>query len=90
MLATVVTQLAVPWLLVRVVAELVPPAQHGRAVARYGLAVGLPQLGLLAAGVAVVEQLGFAVVFVAAGHHRRAPRSARSWPCSPARSRRAG
>jgi MFS family permease len=117
MLTTVVTQLAVPWLLVRIghrwvlglgvallgapapllalsahlgpvlavsavrgigfglatvagsalVAELVPPAQHGRAVARYGLAVGLPQLALLAAGVAVVEQLGFAVVFVAAG-----------------------
>jgi MFS family permease len=117
MLTTVVTQLAVPWLLVRIghrwvlglgvallgapapllalsadlgpvlvvsavrgigfglatvassalLAELVPRAQHGRAVARYGLAVGLPQLGLLAAGVAVVEHLGFAVVFVAAG-----------------------
>jgi MFS family permease len=48
------------------VAELVPRAQHGRAAARYGLAVGLPQLGLLAAGVAVVEQLGFTVVFLAA------------------------
>jgi predicted MFS family arabinose efflux permease len=117
MLATVATQLAVPWLLTRIghrwvlglgvallgapapllvlsaelgpvlavsavrgvgfglatvagsalVAELVPPAQHGRAAARYGLAVGLPQLALLAAGVAVVERLGFTVVFVAAG-----------------------
>jgi MFS family permease len=49
------------------VAELVPPAQHGRAAGRYGLAVGLPQLVLLAAGVAVVEQIGFTAVFVAAG-----------------------
>ncbi|WP_308282754.1 MFS transporter [Pseudonocardia nigra] len=117
MLATVVTQLGVPWMLARIghrwvlaigsvllgapapllalspalapvlgvsvlrgigfgmltvaggalVAELVPRAQHGRAAARYGLAVGLPQLGLLAAGVAVVDQLGFTVVFLAAG-----------------------
>lgn len=117
MLVTVVTQLAVPWLLVRIghrwvlglgvvllgapapllalsadlapilavsavrgigfglvtvvgsalVAELVPSAQHGRAAGRYGLAVGLPQLGLLAAGVAVVDELGFTIVFVAAG-----------------------
>ncbi len=49
------------------VAELVPPAQHGRAAGRYGLAVGLPQLLLLAASIAVVERLGFGVVFVAAG-----------------------
>ena len=49
------------------VAELVPPAQHGRAAGRYGLAVGLPQLVLMAAGLAVVDRLGFAVVFVAAG-----------------------
>jgi MFS family permease len=117
MAATVATQLAVPWLLVRIghrwvlglgmvllgaptpllllsadlapvlaisavrgagfglvtvagsalVAELVPPAQHGRAAGRYGLAVGLPQLVLLAAGLAVVDRFGFAVVFVAAG-----------------------
>jgi MFS family permease len=117
MLSTVLTQLAVPWLLARIghrrvlglgvallgapapllalsadlapvlavsavrgvgfglatvagsalVAELVPPAQHGRAAARYGLAVGLPQLVLLSAGVAAVDRLGFAVVFVAAG-----------------------
>jgi MFS family permease len=49
------------------VAELVPPAQHGRAAGRYGLAVGLPQLVLLAAGVAAVERLGFTAVFVAGG-----------------------
>jgi predicted MFS family arabinose efflux permease len=117
MLVTVVTQLAVPWLLVRIghrwvlglgvvllgapapllalsadlapilavsavrgigfglvtvvgsalVAELVPSAQHGRAAGRYGLAVGLPQLGLLAAGVAAVNELGFTTVFVVAG-----------------------
>jgi MFS family permease len=117
MATTVATQLAVPWLLVRVghrwvlgagsmllgvptpflaisadlgpvlalsalrgvgfglatvagsalVAELVPRGQHGRAAGRYGLAVGLPQLVLLAAGVAVVERFGFTAVFVAAG-----------------------
>ncbi|HVL84605.1 MAG TPA: MFS transporter [Pseudonocardia sp.] len=49
------------------VAELVAPAAHGRAAARYGLAVGVPQLGLLPAGVAVVEVLGFPAVFAAAG-----------------------
>jgi MFS family permease len=49
------------------VAELVPRAEHGRAAGRYGLAVGLPQLVLLAAGLAVVDRLGFAIVFVAAG-----------------------
>jgi MFS family permease len=117
MATTVATQLAVPWLLVRVghrwvlaigsallgvptpflafsaeltpvlllsalrgvgfglvtvaggalVAELVPRAQHGRAAGRYGLAVGLPQLVLLAAGVAIVERFGFTAVFIAAG-----------------------
>ena len=117
MATTVTTQLAVPWLLVRIghrwvlaagsvllgvpapllavspelapvlalsavrgvgfglatvagsalVAELVPREQHGRAAGRYGLAVGLPQLVLLAAGVAVVERFGFTAVFVAAG-----------------------
>jgi predicted MFS family arabinose efflux permease len=117
MAATVATQLAVPWLIVRIgyrwvlalgllllgvpapllvlsaelapvlaisavrgvgfglvtvagsalVAELVPRAQHGRAAGRYGLAVGLPQLVLLAAGLAAVDRFGFAVVFVAAG-----------------------
>jgi MFS family permease len=49
------------------VAELVPREQHGRAAGRYGLAVGLPQLVLLAAGVALVERVGFTAVFVAAG-----------------------
>jgi predicted MFS family arabinose efflux permease len=49
------------------VAELVPRDQHGRAAGWYGLAVGLPQLALLAAGVAVVERFGFTVVFVVAG-----------------------
>jgi predicted MFS family arabinose efflux permease len=117
MATTVATQLAVPWLLVRIghrwvlaagsvllgapapflavspdlapvlaisalrgvgfglatvagsalVAELVPREQHGRAAGRYGLAVGLPQLVLLAAGVALVEWVGFTAVFVAAG-----------------------
>jgi predicted MFS family arabinose efflux permease len=49
------------------VAELAPREQHGRAAGTYGLAVGLPQLVLLAAGVAVVERFGFTAVFVAAG-----------------------
>lgn len=49
------------------VAELVAPPEHGRAGARYGLAVGAPQLVLLPAGVAVVETFGFPAVFVAAG-----------------------
>jgi MFS family permease len=49
------------------VGELVPPAEHGRAAARYGVAVGLPQLVLLPSGVAVVDVAGFAGVFVAAG-----------------------
>ena len=46
------------------VAELVPPAEHGRATGRFGLAVGLPLLVLLPAGVAVVAWLGFTAVFV--------------------------
>jgi MFS family permease len=49
------------------VAEMVPPAEHGRAAARYGVAVGLPQLVLLPSGVAVVDVAGFTGVFVAAG-----------------------
>ncbi|NMI00872.1 MFS transporter [Pseudonocardia sp. K10HN5] len=47
------------------VAELVRPAEHGRAAALYGFAVGAPQLALLPAGVAVVERVGFTAVFVA-------------------------
>lgn len=49
------------------IAELVAPAEHGRAVARYGLAVGLPQLVLLPSGVAVAEQVGFGPLFTLAG-----------------------
>lgn len=49
------------------VAELVEPSAHGRGSARYGYAVGLPQLALLPAGVAVVDLLGFTGVFLAAG-----------------------
>ncbi|MEU7812612.1 MFS transporter [Pseudonocardia sp. NPDC049154] len=49
------------------VAELVPPAEHGRATARYGYAIGIPQLFLLPLGVATVDLLGFVGVFLAAG-----------------------
>jgi MFS family permease len=49
------------------VAELVPPARHGRAMGWYGAAVGAPQLVLLAVGVAAVDRLGFAPVFLAGG-----------------------
>jgi MFS family permease len=49
------------------VAELVPSAEHGRATSRYGYAIGIPQLILLPLGVATVELLGFAGVFLAAG-----------------------
>jgi predicted MFS family arabinose efflux permease len=49
------------------VAELVPRAEHGRAAGRYGLAVGLPQLVLLATGVAAVGHFGFTAVFAVAG-----------------------
>ncbi len=49
------------------VAELVPPAQHGRANGWFGTAVGVPQLVLLAAGVVVVDRIGFLPVFLAAG-----------------------
>ncbi|MCE3553307.1 MFS transporter [Pseudonocardia sp. RS11V-5] len=49
------------------VAELVPPAEHGRASARYGYAIGIPQLILLPLGVATVDLLGFTGVFLAAG-----------------------
>lgn len=49
------------------VAELVAPAEHGRATARYGVAIGIPQLVLLPAGVAVADAVGFTGVFVAGG-----------------------
>ena len=45
------------------VAELVPPPQRGRALGRYGVAVGIPQVVLLPAGVWAAEHLGFWVVF---------------------------
>lgn len=48
-------------------AELVPPAEHGRASARYGIAAGLPQLALLPAGVLGVQQVGFGPLFALAG-----------------------
>jgi hypothetical protein len=46
-----------------IVPALVPPAEHGRATARYGTAVGIPQLVLLPAGVALAGQVGFPLVF---------------------------
>ncbi|MQA14487.1 MAG: MFS transporter [Pseudonocardiaceae bacterium] len=49
------------------IAELVPSAELGRASARYGLAVGLPQLVLLPAGVSVTALVGFGPLFVVAG-----------------------
>lgn len=48
------------------IAELVPAGELGRASARYGFAVGLPQLVLLPAGVAVAEVAGFGPLFVLA------------------------
>ncbi|WP_312858524.1 MFS transporter, partial [Pseudonocardia pini] len=48
------------------VAELVTPAEHGRASSRYGYAIGVPQLALLPLGVATVDLVGFAGVFLAA------------------------
>ncbi|HEX2300174.1 MAG TPA: MFS transporter [Pseudonocardiaceae bacterium] len=49
------------------IAELVPSAEHGRAAARYGFAVGLPQLVLLPSGVVIAEQVGFGPLFTLAG-----------------------
>lgn len=48
------------------VAELVAPAEHGRASSRYGYAIGIPGLALLPLGVATVDAVGFAGVFWAA------------------------
>ncbi|MBO0876540.1 MAG: MFS transporter [Pseudonocardia sp.] len=47
------------------VAELTPPAEHGRASALQGMAVGLPQLALLPIGVGIVDRFGFGPAFVA-------------------------
>lgn len=49
------------------VAELVRPAEHGRASALYGAAVGLPQLLLLPLGVGIATAVGFVPMFVLAG-----------------------
>ncbi|MDI2028752.1 MFS transporter [Saccharopolyspora sp. TS4A08] len=48
-------------------AELVPIAQRGRAAAYYGLAIGLPNVALLPAGVWLGERIGFEPLFWAAG-----------------------
>ncbi|MPZ64175.1 MAG: MFS transporter [Pseudonocardiaceae bacterium] len=49
------------------IAELVPSPELGRASSRYGLAVGLPLLVLLPAGVGVAQLVGFAPLFMLAG-----------------------
>lgn len=48
-------------------AELVPVAQRGRAAAYYGLAIGLPNVALLPAGVWLSSRIGFGPLFWAAG-----------------------
>jgi hypothetical protein len=48
-------------------AELVPVAQRARAAGRYGVAVGLPQLVCLPAGVWLAEHAGYPAVFLLAG-----------------------
>lgn len=48
-------------------AELVPIAQRGRAAAYYGLAIGLPNVALLPAGVWLSDRIGFGPLFWAAG-----------------------
>ncbi|GAA0516000.1 MFS transporter [Saccharopolyspora subtropica] len=50
------------------VAELVPVTQRGRAAGLYGLAVGLPNIVFLPAGVWLAQHIGFAPLFwIAAG-----------------------
>ncbi|GAA2348524.1 MFS transporter [Saccharopolyspora halophila] len=49
------------------VAELVPVAQRGRAAGLYGLAIGLPNVLLLPAGVWLSEHVGFVPLFWVAG-----------------------
>ncbi|MEE1943186.1 MFS transporter [Streptomyces sp. TRM 70361] len=49
------------------VAELVPAGQRGRAVGRYGIAVGLPQVFCLPLGVWSAAHVGFTPVFIATG-----------------------
>lgn len=48
-------------------ARLVPPERHGRAIGVYGLAVGAPNLAFLPGGVWLAQQVGFASAFVLAG-----------------------
>lgn len=48
-------------------AALVPAHQRGRAVGRYGIAVGAPQVVLLPLGVWVAQHVGFTPVFVTTG-----------------------
>ncbi|TCK26911.1 MFS transporter [Pseudonocardia endophytica] len=49
------------------VAELVTPDERGRASARFGYAIGLPNVLLLPAGVGVADAFGFPAVFWTAG-----------------------
>ncbi|GAB2745179.1 MFS transporter [Salinifilum aidingensis] len=49
------------------VAEIVPTEVRGRAAGLYGLAVGLPNVVFLSAGVWLSHQIGFAWVFLVAG-----------------------
>ena len=67
------------------IAELVSPRELGRASAGYGLAVGLPQLVLLPAGVAVTDVLGFTPLFVLASALPVAAVLAVPWIRLPAR-----
>ncbi|RRO12675.1 MFS transporter [Saccharopolyspora rhizosphaerae] len=48
-------------------AELVPVAQRGRAAGYYGLAIGLPNVALLPAGVWLSSRIGFEPLFWASG-----------------------
>ena len=45
------------------IVELVTVAEHGRAIAWYGMALSVPQMLLMPAGVGLVSHLGFPVVF---------------------------
>src|SRR5699024_29660 len=45
------------------VAELVAPAQRGRAIGAYGLAIAGPQVLFVSAGPWIVEQLGYGLIF---------------------------
>src|SRR5699024_3318844 len=49
------------------VAEIVPVAARGRAAGLYGMAVGLPNVVFLSAGVWLSRYVGFAWVFLLAG-----------------------